>query len=153
MTLGIDTVEWNAYVLLRTCDAFAAEGRETNDVPREVATWVSRWCVGEATKRDVIDALAGTPITTGYTDTALMCLLDGAQCLAMMVLGGERTINSVVAFAEHALWDLWGDAQKASAAVAGYSRDRDEAKNMAWAEKARADAVWATMNEAKDGGL
>ncbi len=66
MTLGVDTVEWNAYVLLRTCDAFAAEGRETNDVPREVAVWVSRWCVGEATKRDVIDALAGMPITTGY---------------------------------------------------------------------------------------
>ena len=34
-------LELGAYLLLRACDAFAVEGTEANDGPREVAAWAA----------------------------------------------------------------------------------------------------------------
>lgn len=67
-----DTIDWNACIVLRACEWLSERGRERHDGPRNVARAVEAWCAGNATKRDVIDAL-GTMQAHAETGSGEVC--------------------------------------------------------------------------------
>ncbi len=133
-----DTIDWNAFIVLRACEWLAERGREHHDAPRQLAHVVAAWCIGKATRGDVADAFAEMQLPARTDDRAWSGVRHAVVALAYMVLGRESAINAAVVQVETALsWVFDPELERcyahhalgeSQALIARWSRERDAGK-------------------------